>query len=371
MKKLSLSLPILMVLLVQACRPLGPVSPHLIYLTPSATPTFGMPVSSSTPFTATSTWTPNLIATYSPTTVPPTGSPTMTATFTPTRTHTVGWTLTSTSTRTPTGSTTPTRTSTLTPIPPITFSPTLTPTGSFSPTLTATCPCVISFTPTRTGTASPTCTNTGGSTRTSTSTSTPTLTATVTATLTGSVAATSTSTTTLTRTPTPTPGTGCAVLGTHDAAPSSYAPLPIDSYIANAYPAGSLCGQVFDRFEVYVSNASPSSASLELAVYDETVKVRQPSALVPASFTGWLTIPIPPVSFACGHSVILAAHGLSYGPSIGRAGSNSCQSTSGIYIGFMPATFPQPGILTLPATGACYEMDLACGTSSPTPTPTP
>lgn len=207
-------------------------------------------------------------------------------------------------------------------------------------------------------------------TPTNTFTYTPTNTATNTATATATFTETNSPTITPTWTPTPTP-TSCpagVTIGTADAALTpTVVPFPIDQYVANAYMVVP-CGASLYQFWFWAAATTPGQ--VEVDIYQETNRVFQGFASVTATAGSWFNVPLSLVPVSCGGNVILALHSLSPNLSVGYGSPGSCRSTSSSYAsGFLPTTFPQPALLTIPSTGPCYEMYVVTCGSGTTPTP--
>lgn len=150
----------------------------------------------------------------------------------------------------------------------------------------------------------------------------------------------------------------------------------IDGYLAYAYPAA--CGVTYNQFSVYLSNGGSTTLSVELGIYNNLNLAAETSILSPANSYGWVTIGISPVTFGCGDYCIFIAHDL--GPAggllgIGAGGCPLCRSDSGTLFSLLPATYPNPAILSGSPNGGGLEMNIfGCGntaTQTPTATSTP
>ncbi len=250
---------------------------------------------------------------------------------------------------------------------------TSTPTVSATPTV-STIPSSPTFDPTPiiSATFTPTVTTTVPVTFTTSPTFDPTPIVDPTVTTTVTAKPSTTATVPVTVTSTSTPSSGCVTLGLHDPSPVVTITLVNNNYQANIYPVGSACGASLNEVQVFAGNFSSSSANMEIAVYDNTLLVADTTIAVPASSQGWLSASIPPVSIPCGDSVILVAHSQSATLFVGASSSGAnCNGDNGNQTGAMPSTYPNPGALTSPKTGWCYEMCVnSCGSGSATATPT-
>ena len=223
------------------------------------------------------------------------------------------------------------------------------------------CPSAI---PTATPSTSPT------ATVYSTLTSTPTFT---TGTPTPSTTPAGASTSSFTPTPTGTSSSGCVTVGLNDPSPVITITIPVGNYVANAYSV-TTCSFNFNQVQVYVGNPANFPETFEVAVYDNLTQVADITTTAPATTWGWLSASVTPFSLSCGTTAILAVHNegttmLFVGAS--SAGTNCAADAGNEPSFYMPATYPNSGILTAPANNWCYEVNAnSCGPIPPTPTAT-
>src|ERR1700690_581633 len=84
----------------------------------------------------------------------------------------------------------------------------------------------------------------------------------------------------------------CYSLGTHDPSPVATIQVTNNTYSSRYYDAGTICGNGFNEFQVYVNNVDSNAATMEVAVYDNTQRVADGSIAVAAGDTGWKTVPL-------------------------------------------------------------------------------
>src|ERR1039458_1583631 len=171
---------------------------------------------------------------------------------------------------------------------------------------------------------------------------------------------------------TPTPS-GCVTVGTSDPTPATTIGISAvpNIYVANVYPIGASCGITFNQVNAYLMNGDSNPTSVQVGVYDNTALVATAWINIPPQIQGWWTVPISPIVFSCGDSVILALQTSGVFVAAGvQSLNNNCNTESGTMTGPMPATYPDPGFLTTPNPGYCYEVNLTNCSSPPTATRT-
>ena len=157
----------------------------------------------------------------------------------------------------------------------------------------------------------------------------------------------------LTPTPSSTPCGAPTTIGTADLAASpTPVQFPIDNYVANAYTVVP-CGITLTDCWYW---AAGTSGSVEIDLYQETSRIYQGFGPVSIAAGGWHHVYLPGVSVTCGN-LILALHSLAPNLFVGNGITNSCRMGGGTYAGgYLPATFPQPALLTQSSIYSCYEM---------------
>ncbi|HUO57867.1 MAG TPA: protease pro-enzyme activation domain-containing protein [bacterium] len=172
-------------------------------------------------------------------------------------------------------------------------------------------------------------------------------------------------------TPTPTATPNCQTLGANDTIPPALAPIPGNTALSNAYIVGSGCPATLTQAGFYA--ASASGGFVYFIVYKNLVSLTGNSVVSGTLFynfyvspgaAGWYSAN-PNIPVACGDSLILTVYAPSAGVSLGTTGLSACRADS--YAGFPASPYANPGILTSPATGPCYES-YANLCLAPTPT---